>query len=78
VKKELNSGKIIQRRNHAIHGNRWLIPNDPASELIIVHRGKNAGKPIKRSDNELAQLGKDIAKIHKQLFKTLKSANLLH
>lgn len=77
VQKELQKSKIIEGRNRAIHGHRFADPDDPAAELIVMHRGKDAGRKIKRTDNELFQIGKDIADLHKPLLEVLKKEGLL-
>ena len=54
VRRELQASKIIEQRNRAIHGHRFPDPNDPAAEMVVIHRGKDAGRKIKRTDAELA------------------------
>ncbi len=76
VRRELQASKIIERRNRAIHGHRFSNPDDPASEFVTVHRGKDAGMKIKRTDAELAQIGKDIASLHKPLFTAMTKAGM--
>lgn len=78
VRKELQASKIIERRNQAIHGHRYPDPEDPAAEFVVVHRGKNAGIKIKRTDAELAQIGKDIAALHKPLIAAMTSAQMIY
>jgi len=78
VRKELQASKVIERRNHAIHGHRFPNPDDPASEFVVVHRGKDAGVKIKRTDAELAQVGKDIAALHTPLFAAMADAGMTY
>ncbi|MCF4098614.1 hypothetical protein [Maritalea mediterranea] len=78
VRKELQASRIIERRNQAVHGHRFSDPDNPAAELVVVHRGKNAGAKIKRADNELAQLGKDIAALHKPLMEAMTTAKMTY
>jgi len=78
VRKELKASRIIERRNRAIHGHRFPDPNDPASEFVVLHRGKDAGIKKKRSDTELAQIGKDIAALHKPLFAAMTDAGMTY
>jgi hypothetical protein len=78
VRKELQTSNIIERRNRAIHGHRFADPNDPAAEFVVVHRGKNAGVKIRRTDAELAQVGKDIAALHRSLQKAMTAAKMTY
>lgn len=78
VQKELQASKIIERRNRAIHGHRFRDPDDPAAEFVVVHRGKDAGLRIKRTDAELAQIGKDIAGLHKPLLAAMTAAKMTY
>lgn len=78
VRTELQSSKIIERRNRAIHGHRFPNPDDPASEFVVVHRGKDAGLKIKRTDTELAQIGEDIASLHKPLFTAMTDVGMTY
>ena len=78
VQKALQSEKIIERRNKAIHGNRFPCPDDPAAEMVTIHRGKDAGKKIKRPDSELSQLGQEIAGLHKPLLAAMQSAGMTY
>ena len=77
VRKELQSSKIIQRRNLTIHGNRFLHPDREDAELVEIHRGKSAGKPKTRADSELSELGKEIAGLHRPLMNVLRKHRLL-
>jgi len=78
VRRELQASNIIERRNRAIHGHRFADPNDPAAEFVVVHRGKDAGTKIKRTDTELAQLGKDIAELHQPLMAAMVAAKMTY
>lgn len=78
VRKKLQASNIIERRNRAIHGHRFADPNDPAAEFVVVHRGRDAGVKIKRTDTELAQIGKDIATLHKSLLEAMEAANMTY
>lgn len=78
VRKNLQALKIVERRNHAIHGHRFPDPDDPAAEFVIIHRGKNAGIKIKRADGELAKIGTDIADLHKPLYKAMVAAGMTY
>jgi len=71
--KSFKMGDIIDRRNQAIHGHRFSDPDDPAAEIVVMHRGEIAGKRVKRRDAELAQLGRDISDLHKPLMEALTS-----
>lgn len=78
VRGELQASNIIERRNRAIHGHRFPDPDDPAAEYVVVHRGKYAGTKVKRTDAELAQLGKDIAELHKPLMAAMVAAKMTY
>jgi hypothetical protein len=78
VQKALQTSKIIERRNRAIHGHRSADPEDPAAQFVVVHRGKNAGIKLKQTDSDLAQIGEDIAALHKPLFAAMISANMAY
>ncbi|WP_339854159.1 hypothetical protein [Roseovarius nubinhibens] len=78
VRKELQASKVIERRNRAIHGHRFPNPDDPASEFVVVHRGKDAGVKLKRTDAELAQIGKDIADLHQPLFAVMADVGMTY
>ena len=54
---------LDQRRNTAVHGHRIAHPNDPAAELVEVHRGKGARKRRPQTNADLTQLGKDIKQL---------------
>ena len=78
IQKELQSSKIIERRNRAVHGHRFADPDDSGSELVIVHRGKDAGIKLKRTDAELAQIGHDIAALHTPLMLAMTAATMTY
>ncbi|WP_150120879.1 MULTISPECIES: hypothetical protein [unclassified Sulfitobacter] len=78
VRRELQASHIIERRNSAIHGHRFPDPDEPGAEIVVVHRGKDAGIKIRRTDAQLAQLGKDIASLHKPLLAAMAAANMTY
>ena len=66
------------RRVRTIQGHRFPNPDDPASEFVVVHRGKDAGVKLKRTDAELAQIGKDIADLHQPLFAVMADVGMTY
>lgn len=75
VRKKVESD-LNDRRNRAIHGHRFIDPDDPSLELVVTHRGKNAGKFLGQSNKDLADLGRDIAAAHKELHAVLNSLGI--
>jgi hypothetical protein len=69
---------LLERRNRAIHGIRFINPADPySSELFLMHRGKGAGVATTQTNKDLAQIGKDIVALHEPLLSAMTECGLL-
>lgn len=69
---------LDERRNQAVHGARFTDHSSPLdSQLFVMHRGKNAGKPIPVSNADLEKLGRDIFAAHKPLMEAMRSCGVL-
>lgn len=69
--------RLLDRRNLVIHGHRLSEKGNPWVETFEVHRGKNSGTKQPLSNSDIAQIGKDIAAVHKALHQALRESGLL-
>lgn len=76
TRKILQSG-LLEQRNLVIHGHRLKAHGEPSIETFEVHRGPKSGQKQPLTNAEIAQIGRDIAIVHKALHKALLESGVL-
>jgi hypothetical protein len=68
---------LVYRRNRAIHGHRRPDPNEPASELVEVHRGKGDRTRHPQTNDDLVKIVDDTNDLFNVLYDALRADDIL-